>query len=175
MSDDRRRELGSSDAPLEDEVAEGFDATVSAGAQRVNRRLRDVIITGLFGGLEVGTGVMAYLGVLHETGSHLLAGLAFSIGFIALMLAHSELFTENFLMPVAAVAAREGTIAQLLRLWVGTLARQPRRRLGRHVARRDRLPAVARHGARVRPPLHRGRLLGADRSSWRCSPAARSR
>ena len=121
MSDDRRRELGSSDAPVEDEVAEGFDATVSAGAQRVNRRLRDVIITGLFGGLEVGTGVMAYLGVLHETGSHLLAGIGFSIGFIALMLARSELFTENFLMPVAAVAAHEGTIAQLLRLWVGTL------------------------------------------------------
>ena len=121
MSDERRRELGSTDAPLEDEVAEGFDATVSAGAQRVNRRLRDVVITGLFGGLEVGTGVMAYLAVLHETGSHLLAGLGFSIGFIALMLAHSELFTENFLMPVAAVAAREGTIGQLLRLWIGTL------------------------------------------------------
>lgn len=122
MSDEgRRRELGSTDAPVEDEVARGFDATVASGAQRVNRSFRDVIITGLFGGLEVGTGVMGYLAVMHETGSHLLAGIAFSIGFVALLLAHSELFTENFLMPVAAVAAHEGTVLQLIRLWVGTL------------------------------------------------------
>ncbi|KEP72553.1 formate transporter, partial [Microbacterium sp. SUBG005] len=58
--------------------------------------------------------------MLHQTGDHLLAGLAFSAGLIALFLAHSELFTENFLMPIAALVAREGTIWQLVRLWGGT-------------------------------------------------------
>jgi formate/nitrite transporter FocA (FNT family) len=83
--------------------------------------LRNILVTGVFGGFEIGLGIMAYLAVMHETGNHLLAGLAFSIGFIALLLAHSELFTENFLMPVAAVVAKEGSPAQLAKLWGGTL------------------------------------------------------
>jgi len=117
MSEERRRELGESDAPVEDELLGSFDNTVTEGAERLHRTLRVMIITGVFGGLEIGLGVLAYLAVLHQTGDHLLAGLAFSIGFIALLLAHSELFTENFLMPVAAVVAREGSVLQLLKLW----------------------------------------------------------
>lgn len=121
MSDERRREIGKSDSPVEDELQESFDKIVTEGAERLQRTLRTVLITGLFGGLEVGLGVIAFLAVLHETGSHLLAGLAFGIGFIALLLAHSELFTENFLMPIAALVAREGSILQLVKLWLGTL------------------------------------------------------
>jgi formate/nitrite transporter FocA (FNT family) len=121
VSDERRRELGERDGPLEDELQESFDQVVDEGAERLNRRLLVVLVTGFFGGLEVGLGVLAYLAVLHQTHDHLLAGLAFGVGFVALLLAHSELFTENFLMPVAAVVAREGTVLQLARLWVGTL------------------------------------------------------
>ncbi|MGN6445906.1 formate/nitrite transporter family protein [Amnibacterium sp.] len=121
MSDERRREVGESDEPVEDEVAESFDAVVEEGAQRLSRTWAGVLVTGLSGGLEIGVGVMAYLAVLHETGSHLLAGLAFSVGLVALLLAHSELFTENFLVPIAALAAKEGTVGQLAKLWAGTL------------------------------------------------------
>jgi formate/nitrite transporter FocA (FNT family) len=121
MSEQRRREIGESDGPVEDELQGSFDNTVTEGAERLHRTLRATIITGLFGGFEIGLGVLAYLAVLHETGNHLLAGLAFGIGFIALLLAHSELFTENFLMPIAAVVAREGTILQLGKLWGVTL------------------------------------------------------
>jgi formate/nitrite transporter FocA (FNT family) len=121
MSEERRREIGESDAPVEDELQESFDNTVTEGAERLHRTVRTILVTGVFGGLEVGLGVMAYLAVLHETGDHLLAGIAFSVGLIALFLAHSELFTENFLMPVAAVVAKEGSIKQLGKLWGGTL------------------------------------------------------
>ncbi len=117
----RRRQLGDNDAPVEDEIVESFDRIVEEGAERLARSWTSVLITGTFGGLEVGLGVMAYLAVMHETHSHALAGLAFGIGFIALLLAKSELFTEGFLVPVAAVVAKEASIGQLMKLWGGTL------------------------------------------------------
>lgn len=122
MSDEqRRRQLGDKNAPVEDELAESFDRIVAEGAERLARSWTTVLVTGTFGGLEVGVGVMAYLAVLHDTGNHLLAGLAFGIGFVALLLAKSELFTEGFLVPITAVAAKEATLANLAKLWGGTL------------------------------------------------------
>ncbi|MBN1094768.1 formate/nitrite transporter family protein [Blastococcus sp. TML/C7B] len=119
--DDARSELGETDAPQEDEVALAFDRIVSQGAQRLHRTWREVLTTGLAGGLEVGVGVLALLAVYAETGSHLLAGIAFSVGFIALLLARSELFTEGFLVPVTAVVAGRAGPGQLAKLWAGTL------------------------------------------------------
>lgn len=121
MSEERRKELGDTDIPVEEELQQSFDQTVGEGAERLQRTFRAMLVTGFFGGMEVGLGVMAYLAVLHETDNHLLAGLAFSVGLIAILLAHSELFTEDFLMPVAAVVSREGSIVQLGKLWGGTL------------------------------------------------------
>lgn len=121
MAQSAREQLGQSDAPVEDEVVEAFDRIVDEGAQRLHRSWREVLTTGLAGGLEVATGVVALLAVYAATGSHLLAGLAFGIGFIALMLAKSELFTEGFLVPVTAVVAGRASAAQLAKLWAGTL------------------------------------------------------
>ncbi|MFJ4219325.1 formate/nitrite transporter family protein [Curtobacterium luteum] len=121
MTDERRREVGRADAPVEDEIHESFEAVVEEGTERLQRTTRVVLATGFAGGLEIGLGVMAYLAVLHATGDHLLAGIAFGVGLVALYLAHSELFTENFLMPIVALVAKAGSVGQLLRLWVGTL------------------------------------------------------
>ena len=71
---------------------------VDEGSQRLHRSWREVLVTGFFGGTEVAMGVLAYLSVLHATGDPLLAGLAFAIGFLALLLGRSELFTEGFLV-----------------------------------------------------------------------------
>lgn len=117
----RRRDLGGNDAPVEEELETAFDRIVEEGAQRLHRTWSSTLVTGVFGGMEVGLGVMAYLAVVHATGNQLLAGLAFSIGFIALLLAKSELFTEGFLVPLAAVAAKEASVGQLLKLWGGSL------------------------------------------------------
>lgn len=116
-----RSDLGASDEPLEDELVEEFESTVTEGADRLNRTWRALVITGLFGGIDVGLGIMAMLAVLDATGSKLLGGAAFGIGLFALRLAHSELFTEDFLLPINAVVARHGTWVQLLRLWSVTL------------------------------------------------------
>lgn len=118
---DERRRLGASDEPVEDVLVEEFRNTVAEGANRLNRTWRALIITGLFGGIDVGLGLMAMLAVLDATGSKLLGGLAFGIGLYAMRLAHSELFTEDFLLPINAIVSRHGTWGQLLRLWGTTL------------------------------------------------------
>lgn len=116
-----RRRLGEHGHALEDALVEEFENTVTEGANRLNRTRRALVITGLFGGIDVGLGLLAMLAVLDATGSKLLGGLAFGIGLYALRLAHSELFTEDFLLPINAIAAGHGTWLQLLRLWSVTL------------------------------------------------------
>jgi formate/nitrite transporter FocA (FNT family) len=102
------------------ELTETFLRTVAEGEHRLTRSWPGLLATGVVGGLDVGLGVLGLLLVKEATGSSLLAGLAFGIGFIALTLAQSELFTENFLVPVAAVTARRASIGKLFRLWFGT-------------------------------------------------------
>jgi formate/nitrite transporter FocA (FNT family) len=105
----------------EPELEEAYDRLVAEGRERLHRPLLPLLTTGFLGGVDVGVGVLMYLVVESETHNRLLASLAFSIGFIALLMAKSELFTENFQVPVTAVVAKAGTVVQLVRLWVVTL------------------------------------------------------
>jgi formate/nitrite transporter FocA (FNT family) len=109
------------DGILERPLDEAFDRLVSQGEQRLGRDNVALLVTAVVAGLEVATGVLALLAVKEATGSPLLAGLAFSIGFLALLLGHSELFTEGFLVPVTAVVAKRSAARDLGRLWGGTL------------------------------------------------------
>lgn len=97
-----------------------FQSAIEEGTLRLRRSLHTLLATGLVGGIDVSVGVVALLIVEHETGNRLLGALAFTIGFVALTLARSELFTENFLVPVTAVIARQARIRELVRLWAGT-------------------------------------------------------
>ena len=117
----RRRAQGTTNAPAEDTLVEEARNTAAAGADRLNRSWRALVVTGLFGGIDVGLGIMAMVLVREATGSAILSGLAFGVGLIALKMAHSELFTEEFLLPINAIVAGEGTLVQLLRLWSVTL------------------------------------------------------
>ncbi|OBG31246.1 formate/nitrite transporter family protein [Mycobacterium sp. E3198] len=121
MSETIQRRLGEYDSPIEDRLEDAFCRMLSEGTQRMHRTWRALLVTGFFGGTDVALGVLAYLSVLTATGQPLLAGLAFSIGFLALLLGHSELFTEGFLVPVVTVAAKRASLRQLFRLWGGTL------------------------------------------------------
>ena len=118
---EERRRLGTSDHAVEDALVQEFENTVTEGANRLNRTWRALVVTGLFGGIDVGLGLLAMLAVIDATGSELLGGLAFGVGLYALRLAHSELFTEEFLVPINAIVAGHGTWWQLLRLWGVTL------------------------------------------------------
>jgi formate-nitrite transporter family protein len=72
--------------------------------------------------VDISIGVFALLVVEQATGEPLLGALAFAIGFLALTLGSSELFTENFLIPISALAAGRGGPWKLARLWIFTLA-----------------------------------------------------
>lgn len=121
MPETSQRQLGDSDSPIEDALEHAFTRMVDEGSQRLHRSWREVLVTGFFGGTDIAVGVLAYLAVLNATDQPLLAGLAFSVGFLALLLGRSELFTEGFLVPVTTVAAKRASVAQLLKLWSGTL------------------------------------------------------
>jgi formate/nitrite transporter FocA (FNT family) len=114
---DPERDASVAEKPVEEAVLRAIDE----GRRRISRRTPALLATGVLGGIDVGTGVLALLFVEHETKSPVLAGLAFSIGFVALTLARSELFTEDFLVPVTTVIARQARARMLLRLWGGTL------------------------------------------------------
>ncbi len=109
---------GSRDEP---ELEETYERLLSEGHERLDRPLLPLISTGLLGGVDVAVGVLLYLVIKAETDNSLLASMGFTVGFVALLLANSELFTENFLVPVISVAAKNGTLVQLIRLWAVTL------------------------------------------------------
>jgi formate/nitrite transporter FocA (FNT family) len=60
-------------------------------------------------------------GMPAPSAAHLAGSLAFPIGFLILLVGKSELFTENFFLPVTAVLERRGTLRQLAALWAITL------------------------------------------------------
>ena len=110
------------DPPIEPKLDDAFSRIVEQGEQRLGRDWASMLATGLMAGMEVGIGILALLVVLERTGNQMLAGLAFSVGFLALLLGHSELFTEGFLIPVTTTVAGRARWSDLLRFWVATLA-----------------------------------------------------
>jgi formate/nitrite transporter FocA (FNT family) len=101
-------------------ITDAFQRSVDEGLHRLERSTSSLVATGLVGGLDVSVGVFALLLVKEHTGNELLGAIAFGIGFLALTLAGSELFTENFLVPVTAVVAKKAPWWSVLRLWAGT-------------------------------------------------------
>lgn len=105
---------------METGIGSTFSTSVDQGTYRLHRSRMSLFATGAVGGIDVSVGVFLSLLLLSRTENEVLAALGFSFGFIALTLASSELFTENFLVPIAAVIARKAGVRDLLRLWAGT-------------------------------------------------------
>jgi formate/nitrite transporter FocA (FNT family) len=102
--------------------------SLSEGERRLKRGWTALAATGFAGGIDVFFSIVALAvasSALHaampEPTAHLLASLTFGIGFVFITLGRAELFTENFLVPVAAVVSRRGTVGALLRMWLITM------------------------------------------------------
>ncbi len=114
-------EVARTQPETEARIAEALDRIVVEGVPRLRAPWSSLLATGAVAGIEVSLGVLALLAVQHQTSNALLAGLAFSFGFVALLLGHSELFTEGFLVPIAVVAAGHATVRDVTRFWTATL------------------------------------------------------
>lgn len=110
--------------PLGQEAPEIVDDAAKIGGKRLDRSVVGEMITSIIGGMSVSFGVVAMAWTSASLGgadgpsvAHLVGSFAYPIGFVILLLGKSELFTENFLLPVTGVLERRGTLAQLGRLW----------------------------------------------------------
>ncbi len=127
MADDHQEDAEQVERPSADvqatqeEVRSAFWYAVERGGTRLDRHWLGLIATGAAAGLDVAVGAFGLLVVQQATGNLVLASLTFSIGFIIVVFANSELFTENFLIPLSAVVTGRKPVASLARLWGATL------------------------------------------------------
>ncbi|MFN2555299.1 MAG: formate/nitrite transporter family protein [Nitriliruptorales bacterium] len=127
MADDRQQESEQVEQPSADvqatqeEVHSAFWYAVDRGRTRLDRHWLGLIATGSAAGLDVAIGAFGLLVVQQATRNLPLASLSFSIGFIIVVFANSELFTENFLIPLSAVVTGRGRVLSLARLWGASL------------------------------------------------------
>jgi formate/nitrite transporter FocA (FNT family) len=113
-------------APQPEEI---YERTREEGRRRLARPVLELAATALVGGFDVAFGVAAYAlaGGLVEARSgagvaQLVGALAFGIGFVFVVVGRSELFTENFLVPIAGLEGRSrDSWLKLAELWVATL------------------------------------------------------
>ncbi|HJQ51163.1 MAG TPA: formate/nitrite transporter family protein [Gaiellaceae bacterium] len=103
-----------------------YRRTREVGARRIERPLLEMISTALAAGFDIVAGIVA-LGIAgasieSRTGlgpAHVVGSLAFGIGFVFLVVGRGELFTENFLVPIAGLDHRRGSSwLGLAKLWV---------------------------------------------------------
>lgn len=101
---------------------------IEEGERRLDRGSAALVATGIVGGFDVLVGILvvcvgigALGAVMPYEPAHFIASLFFGIAFVHIVLGRSELFTENFLVPVSAVLERRSGPLSLARLWGLTL------------------------------------------------------
>src|ERR671937_3088768 len=102
-----------------------YKATREEGRRRLSRPLVELGSTALVGGFDVAFGVAAYTlaaSTVDGRAGHLVGAIAFGIGFVFIVVGRSELFTENFLIPVAGLErGKLGSWLKLGELWLVAL------------------------------------------------------
>lgn len=114
--------------PLGQEAPEIVADAATIGGKRLRRPAIGDAVTALIGGMSVSFGAVAmswasasFGGQPGASPAHLAGALAFPVGFIILLVGKSELFTENFLLPVIGVLEGRGSARELGQLWSRTL------------------------------------------------------
>jgi formate/nitrite transporter FocA (FNT family) len=113
----------------ENEIPEPEDIyrrTKEEGERRLERPLAEEISTALAAGFDIVGGIVALALVetqldhwMGRDAAHVFGSLAFGIGFVFLIVGRGELFTENFLVPIAGLDHRSGASwRNLAKLWI---------------------------------------------------------
>ncbi len=113
------------DAPLPRDI---WDQGFEEGERRMSRAPIGQASTALLGGFEVMLALAivftltgALMLVTNDDLAHAVGAIPFGTAFVFISIGRSELFTENFLVPVGAFFAGRGTLQQLRTMWVLTL------------------------------------------------------
>ena len=102
-----------------------YEQTRKEGQRRLARPPLELAATALVGGFDVSVGVVAYAlaaNAVHGPGGQLAGAIAVGVGFVFIVVGRSELFTENFLIPVAGLERdRLASWLKLGELWLVAL------------------------------------------------------
>jgi formate/nitrite transporter FocA (FNT family) len=108
-------------APEPEEI---FRRTREEGKRRLDRPLLELGSTAFVAGVDVVFGIIGLATasslVAHRAGTeagHLAGSIAFGLGFVFIVIGRSELFTENFLVPIAGLEKTRGAWYKLVELW----------------------------------------------------------
>jgi formate/nitrite transporter FocA (FNT family) len=117
--------VSSSDFSIAPEPHEIFERTREEGKRRLSRSRLEISSTALVAGMDVVFGVIALATItaafskaIGQQPAHALGALGFGIAFIFITVGRSELFTENFLVPVTGLRRGHITKLKLAELWV---------------------------------------------------------
>jgi formate-nitrite transporter family protein len=105
-----------------------YERTREEGRRRLSRPLLELAATAVVGGFDVAFGVALYglaAAAVEPRGgaglAHLAGSLAFGVAFVFIYVGRSELFTENFLVPITGLSRDRGSWRKLGELWVVSL------------------------------------------------------
>jgi len=104
-----------------------YERTKEEGHRRLHRPLLEEMSTALAAGFDIGGGIIVMLLLIHFTErhfgkdvAHVIGAMGFGVGFVFLVVGRGELFTENFLVPIAGLDHEENERrpwANLAKLW----------------------------------------------------------
>ena len=107
------------------EPQEIYERTRREGQRRLSRPLLELASTAFVAGVDVVFGLVAYAATIAAATPHLgadlarlLGSLAFGISFVFIVVGRSELFTENFLVPIAGLEQNRRSRFKLAELWL---------------------------------------------------------
>jgi formate/nitrite transporter FocA (FNT family) len=109
-------------APQPEEI---YELTRAEGRHRLERPFLEMASTALAAGLDIAVGVTVLTLLQSQLepsigtdGAHAVGSVGFGIGFVFLIVGRGELFTENFLVPLAGLHGKEGNgWWELAELW----------------------------------------------------------
>jgi formate/nitrite transporter FocA (FNT family) len=110
-------------APTPEEI---YARTREEGERRLERPLVEEITTALAAGFDIVAGLVVFAllqssltHLLGRPAAHVVASVGFGVSFVFLVVGRGELFTENFLVPLAGVNHRSGeSLRKLAKLWI---------------------------------------------------------
>ena len=103
-----------------------YERTKEEGKRRLARPVLEEMSTALAAGFDIAAGIMVMGLLIHFTEphfgrevAHVIGAMGFGVGFVFLVVGRGELFTENFLVPLAGLDDEDenSNWRNLLKLW----------------------------------------------------------